>query len=41
MLEEFTYGETRARARRLKKELAKGDYVFFHTTETRDYDGPR
>lgn len=33
MLEEFTYGDSGARARRLKQELRKGDYVFFHTTE--------
>lgn len=32
LLEEFTYGDVDARARRLKRDLKKGDYVFFHTT---------
>ena len=28
---EFTYGDVDARARKLKKDLKNGDYVFFHT----------
>ena len=31
LLSEFTYGDCDARARKLKKDLEKGDYVFFHT----------
>jgi len=31
-LEEFTYGDVKARARKLKRDLKRGDYVFFHTT---------
>ena len=31
MLSEFTYGDVRGRARKLKASLQKGDYVFFHT----------
>ena len=31
-LEEFTYGDCDARARKLKKDLKQGDYVFLHTT---------
>ena len=31
-LEEFTYGDVRAKGRKLKRELKKGDYVFFHTS---------
>ena len=29
---EFTYGDGRSRARKLKNNLSKGDYVFFHTS---------
>lgn len=32
ILEEFTYGDINARARKLKKDLKQGDYVFLHTT---------
>jgi hypothetical protein len=32
LFEEFTYGDIRARAKKLKKDLKKGDYVFFHTS---------
>lgn len=32
MLEEFTYGDCDARARKLKRDLRQGDYVFLHTT---------
>ncbi|MGD0072360.1 MAG: endonuclease NucS domain-containing protein [Candidatus Bathyarchaeia archaeon] len=32
ILEEFTYGDVDARARKLKRDLKQGDYVFFHTT---------
>jgi len=32
ILEEFTYGDSDARARKLKRDLRRGDYVFFHTT---------
>jgi len=32
LLEEFTYGDIGSRARKLKKDLKKGDYVFFHTS---------
>lgn len=32
LLEEFTYGDIKARARKLKRDLKRGDYVFFHTT---------
>jgi len=31
-LEEFTYGQSGPRARKLKNDLKKGDYVFFHTS---------
>jgi len=31
-LAEFTYGDSDSRARKLKSELRKGNYVFFHTT---------
>ncbi len=31
-LDEFTYGEVKSRARRIKTLLEKGDYVFFHTS---------
>jgi len=31
-MEEFTYGDVDARARKLKKDLKRGDYAFFHTT---------
>jgi len=31
LFKEFTYGDVGARARKLKKDLKKGDYVFFHT----------
>jgi hypothetical protein len=31
-LEEYTYGDVRARARTLKERVGKGDYLFFHTT---------
>jgi hypothetical protein len=31
-IEEFTYGDIGRRAKKLKKDLEKGDYVFFHTT---------
>ncbi len=32
LFEEFTYGNSGARARKLKNNLEKGDYVFFHTS---------
>jgi len=32
LFEEFTYGDGGARARKLKNDLKKGDYVFFHTS---------
>jgi len=32
LLEEFTYGDVNARARKMKRNLKRGDYVFFHTT---------
>ncbi|MEN8262299.1 MAG: endonuclease NucS domain-containing protein [Nitrospirota bacterium] len=32
LFEEFTYGEAGSRARKIKKDLKKGDYVFFHTS---------
>jgi hypothetical protein len=32
MLEEFTYGDVRTRARKLKRDLQRGNYAFFHTT---------
>jgi len=32
ILEEFTYGDVGTRARKLKRDLKRGDYVFFHTT---------
>lgn len=32
MLEEFTYGDVDVRARKLKRDLKRGDYVFLHTT---------
>lgn len=32
VLEEFTYGDSGSRARKLKRSFKKGDYVFFHTT---------
>jgi len=32
LFDEFTYGDIRARARKLKRDLEKGDYVFFHTS---------
>ena len=32
LFEEFTYGDVRRRARKLKKDLEKGNYVFFHTS---------
>jgi len=32
ILEEFTYGDVDVRARKLKRDLKQGDYVFFHTT---------
>jgi hypothetical protein len=32
VLEEFTYGDSDARVRKLKRDLQPGDYVFFHTT---------
>jgi hypothetical protein len=31
-LREFTYGDNGSRARKLKKDLRAGDFVFFHTT---------
>jgi hypothetical protein len=30
--DEFTYGEVNSRARRLRRILEKGDYIFFHTS---------
>ena len=30
LFEEYTYGDSKFRARKLKNELKKGDYVFFH-----------
>ena len=32
LFDEFTYGDGGARARKLKNDLNKGDYVFFHTS---------
>lgn len=32
VLDEFTYGDVGARARKLKRDLRQGDYVFLHTT---------
>jgi len=32
ILDEFTYGDSESRARKLKRDLKRGDYVFFHTT---------
>jgi hypothetical protein len=32
MLDEFTYGDVEDRARKLKKDLKQGDYVFLHTS---------
>lgn len=32
-LDEFTYGDISARARKVKNDLKKGDYVFFHTSD--------
>jgi len=31
-LDEFTYGDSKARAEKLKKKLKRGDFVFFHST---------
>jgi Holliday junction resolvase-like predicted endonuclease len=33
LFEEFTYGDERSRGRKLKHDLIKGDYVFFHTSK--------
>jgi hypothetical protein len=33
LFEEYTYGESRARAIKLKKNVKKGDFVFFHTSK--------
>jgi hypothetical protein len=32
LFDEFTYGDSGQRARKMKKELLKGDYIFFHTS---------
>ena len=32
VLEEFTYGDVKSRARKLKRDLKHGDHVFLHTT---------
>jgi len=32
LFDEFTYGDVGTRARKLKNDLNKGDYVFFHTS---------
>jgi len=32
LFEEFTYGEGGSRAKKLKNDVSKGDYVFFHTS---------
>jgi len=32
LLEEFTYGNSQNAARKLKRDLEEGDYIFFHTT---------
>jgi len=32
ILDEFTYGDVKLRARKLKRDLKQGDYVFLHTT---------
>jgi len=32
LFDEFTYGEGGSRARKIKNDLKKGDYVFFHTS---------
>jgi hypothetical protein len=33
MFNEFTYGDHGVRGRKLKSELGKGDYIFFHTSK--------
>ncbi|MCK4789159.1 MAG: hypothetical protein KAV87_35785, partial [Desulfobacteraceae bacterium] len=30
--DEFTYGDVKSRGRKLKNELNRGDFVFFHTS---------
>jgi hypothetical protein len=32
LFKEYTYGDERARARKMKSDLHKGDYLFFHTS---------
>lgn len=32
LFKEFTYGDNGPRAKKLKKDLKKGDYIFFHTS---------
>ena len=32
LFKEFTYGDVKTRARKLRNSLKKGDYVFFHTS---------
>lgn len=32
LFSEFTYGDVEARARKLKNDIRKGDYLFFHTS---------
>jgi len=32
LFKEYTYGDVNERARKIKKDLKKGDYVFFHTS---------
>ncbi len=31
--DEFTYGDSGQRARKLKRDVKRGDYIFFHTTK--------
>ena len=33
LFEEYTYGESDARAKKLKNDVKKGDYIFFHTSK--------
>lgn len=37
LLDEFTYGDVDRRGRKLKNDLQRGDYVFFHTTFQREH----
>ena len=33
LFDEYTYGEGDSRAKKLKNDVKKGDYVFFHTSK--------